>query len=111
MHDTLREIELDIQEAKKLVDLGTALDRLSNNRDFKKVIVEGFFKDEAIRLVHLKSDPNFQTPEKQQSILLQMDAIGSLEQYFRTVLNTARLAEKAIEAGEQAREEIYEEEI
>jgi len=104
--ELLAEIDLNIQEAKKVVEVGDSLERLRNNRDFKKVIQEGYFRDEAVRLVHLKSDPNFQTPERQQSILLQIDAIGSLDQYFRTLIHTAELAKKAVDAGEEAREEI-----
>jgi CHAT domain-containing protein len=105
-NDAIQEIELNISEAKKVVELGASLERLRNNRDFKKVIQEGYFQQEAIRLVHLKSDYSFQTPERQKSILTQIDAIGNLNQYFETVFHQASLARKAIEADEYTRDEI-----
>lgn len=104
--DAIQEIELNISQAKKIVELGDCLERLRNNRDFKKVIQEGYFEQEAVRLVHLKSDISFQTPERQKSILTQIDSIGNLNQYFETVFHQARLASKAIEADEQTRDEI-----
>lgn len=109
MTDQLQEIELNIKQAQKLVDLGNALERLRSNNDFKKVITEGYFEQEAVRLVHLKADQNMQTAERQQSIIAQMDAIGALNQYFQTVFHRASLASKAIEADEQTREELLEE--
>jgi hypothetical protein len=109
--DTIQKIELNIANAKKIVDMGTALERLSNNRDFKKVIQEGYFEQEAIRLVHLKADPNFQTIERQQSIITQMDAIGSLVEFFQTIKQKASMASKAIDADEEARDEILAEEM
>lgn len=110
-NDTIQEIELNISHARKIVDVGDSFERLRNNRDFKKVIQEGYFEQEAIRLVHLKSDQNFQTPERQQSIVSQIDAIGALNQYFQTVFHKSALARKAIESDEETRDEILAEEI
>lgn len=106
MQEQLQELDANIKEAKKLVTLGAALERLRNNGDFKKVIMDGYFEREAIRLVHLKSDVSMQTPERQASILAQMDAIGNLNQYFTTVLRTADLAKKNIAADEETRDEL-----
>lgn len=110
IQNRIEEIELNIQQAKSIVDLGNSLERLRSNRDFKKVIIEGFFEKEAIRLVHLKSDYNMQDPESQKSILAQIDAIGTLSQYFNTVRHHAMLAEKAIESDEETRDELLQEE-
>lgn len=106
MQDTIQEIELNIKEAKKLVDVGAALERLRNSSDFKEVIVKGYFEQEAIRLVHLKADKNMQTPEKQASIVAQMDAIGALSEYFHVVQMRAGMAAKAIEADTETRDEL-----
>lgn len=106
MSDQLHEIELNIKQAQKIVEQGNALERLRNNNDFKKVIMEGYFEQEAIRLVHLKADQNMQDVERQKSILNQIDAIGSLNQYFQTVFHRSSLASKAIAADEETREEL-----
>jgi len=92
----VQQIELNIRESKKQLDLGDALARLKSNRDFQKVIQQGYFEVEAIRLVHAKSDANLQSPESQRAILSQMDAIGTLAQYFHTVAFKAEMARKAI---------------
>lgn len=110
-NDQLQDIEENIKEARKIVEFGTSLERLRNNKDFKTVILEGYFKAEAIRLVHLKADPSMATAERQTSIIKQMDAIGALAEYFQVVYHQAGLARKAIDYGEEAMSEILEEGI
>lgn len=110
-NQTLQAIEDNIKQARKIAEVGEALERLKNNRDFKRVVIEGYFEQEAIRLVHLKSDQNFQSPDMQKSIVAQIDAIGSVSQYFATVMHKASIARKAIESDEEARGEILEEEL
>lgn len=102
----LQQIEINIKQAQKLVDLGESLERLSVNRDFKKVIAEGYFEQEAIRLVHLLSDPSMQTAEVKKSIDTQMNAIGSFKQYLQTLRFRASIAGKALVADEQTRDEL-----
>ena len=102
----IQRITENIKDAQKIIDLGSALDRLYSNRDFKKVILEDYFNQESIRLVHLKADSNMQSPERQQSILLQMDAIGSLKQYFITLMRRTDMARKSVESDEQMRDEL-----
>lgn len=104
--ETVRAIEANIAEAKKIVETGDALERLRSNRDFKRVIMEGYFEKEAIRLVHLKADPAMQSPDMQKSIIAQMDAIGSLNMFFTTVFQQASIARKAIVSDEETRDEI-----
>jgi hypothetical protein len=110
-NETIQAIEENIKQAKKIAEVGESLDRLKANRDFKRVVIEGYFEQEAIRLVHLKSDPNLQSAEHQKSIMAQIDAIGAVSQYFGTVLHKASLARKAIAADEETRDEILAEEL
>lgn len=107
--DTIAEIERNIQAAKPIAELADALDRLKTNRDFKKLILEGYFQQEAIRLVQLKADATFQSAERQRAILTQIDAIGALNQYFETVFFKANQARKAIAADEQSLIELAQE--
>lgn len=106
----IQEIELNIKQAQELVNLNTSLQRLRNNRDFKKVFLDGFFKDEAVRLVHLKADPSMQSPEYQAAILKQMDGIGAIRGYFDMIEHQGQMAAQAIEADEEALEELRQEE-
>ena len=111
MQNKIEQIELNIKQAQSMVDLGASLERLRNNKDFKKVIIEGYFEREAIRLVHLKSDYNQQSDEAQKSIMDQMTAIGSLAQYFNMLRHQSMLAGKAIADDEQTREELLAEDV
>lgn len=108
--DTVQLIEESIKRNRQLIDLDKALERLESNKDFKLLITDGYLKDEAVRLVHLKGDPNMQNPEKQASINNQINSISSLVQYFRTVSQVAAMATTAIEQAEAEREEIMAEE-
>ena len=102
----LQQLESNIKLAQKIVDMGDALDRLRNNRDFKKVIGEGYFEQEAIRLVHLMSDGNMQSPEIQQSIHKQMIAVGMFREFLETLTTRANMARRAVEVDEATRDEI-----
>lgn len=105
-NDTVQLIEENIREAKEIVELGKALERLEGNRDFRKVVKEGYLEKEAIRLVHLRSDPAFQTPEKQAAVLRAIDGIGELLTFFQSLRHSAAVASKAILADEAERDEI-----
>ena len=105
-NNEVTEIELNIKEAQEIVDLGKALDRLHNNRDFKKVILEGYFKNEAVRLVSIKGDPNLQSVDSQERIVKAIDAIGGLRGFFGTIDFKAEQAKQAIEEDEKELEFI-----
>lgn len=109
--ETAQRIEQNIRQAKEIVEFDKALMRLAGNRDFQKVIQGGYFKDEAVRLVHLKADPAMQTLERQTAIVAQIDAIGGLVSYFRTVTFNASIAMKAIESDEFTLNDILQEEL
>lgn len=102
----LQQLEKNIKHSQHTVELGAALERLSSNRDFRKVITEGYFKDEAIRLVHLLADGNMQSPESQKSIQNQMLSISGFHDYLNTLKVRADMARRSIAADEATRDEI-----
>lgn len=106
INNDIQQLEVSIKQAQSDVDIGNSLDRLLSNRDFKKVIMEGYFEKEAIRLVHLKADPNMQNEGSQKAIINQMDAIGSLKQYFYLVQAKASMAQKSVESDSQTLEDL-----
>lgn len=99
-------LDQQIKDARPQLDLAAALERLRVNPDFKKLVVEGYLKNEAVRLVHLKADPNMSAPQHQAAIVRDIDSIGALAQFFATVDAVGRRAERAIAEAEQMREEI-----
>ena len=104
--NTLQAIDKQIEQAKELVELGKAMERLRSNREFKKVIIDGYLTTEAVRLVHLKADPGMQKPESQASIIKQMDAIGTFCEYMHVISQQASIAQKAVETGEADKEDF-----
>jgi len=110
-NETVKAIEANIEKSRKFLDMEHSLSRLRENKDFKKVIIEGYFQQEAIRLVQLKADPNMQTPQMQAAILKDIDSIGSLGKYFDTVVAMGQRAKVAIDDGEEALAEIAAEEL
>ena len=106
MSDQIAQLERNISQAKELADLGTSLERLRNNRDFKKLIMDHYLEKEAVRLVHLKADASMQTPQHQQSITAQIDAIGIFTNYLNTVLAMATRAKVDIADSEETLAEL-----
>ena len=97
----IQDIELNIEQARAFVKANDALNRLMENPDFKEVIREGYFKDEAVRLVELKAAPQMGSEESQQYILKALDGIGSLQQYFNTIWHLGEQAKVAIDDGNE----------
>jgi hypothetical protein len=102
----IAQLERQIEGKKAQVALNNALERLKNNKDFKKVVMEGFFQTEAVRLVSVKGDPDMQTPERQASIIRDIDAIGSLQRYFRLIESNAEIASDSISDDEETLDAI-----
>ena len=106
MMNLIEQLEHSVQEFKKLTELDNALERLMQNRDFKNVILDGYLEREAVRLVHLKSDPAMDSPAAQTSILKQIDAIGCFADYLREIQRQGSLGTKGIGDAEEVLEEL-----
>ena len=102
----IHDVEISIKQAQAGVDRAKSMERLMSNRDFKKVFLEGYFEKEAVRLVFLKSDPNFQTPEAQSDLIKQMDAIGSMRHYCNSILIMGDQFKAAITESEDTLDDI-----
>lgn len=99
-------VERDIETKKQQVALNNSLERLMKNKDFQKVVLDSYFGKEAIRLVSVKGDPEMQTPERQADILRDIDGIGSMQRYFRTVERNGEQADGAIDEDEATLEDL-----
>lgn len=109
--EQLQEIGLSEEQANKQINLAKAFDRLKNNADFKLLIEENYFKEEASRLVVLKADPQMQSQDMQMNILNSIDAIGHFRQYLITINQIGKMAEKAKHDAQVARAEMERDEL
>ena len=107
----IQTIEISIETARKTVATGKVLDRLIANKDFDEIITEGYFVQEASRLVLMKATPGVEDAEHQEQILKAIDAIGHLRQHFIVIKQMARLAERSILADEDTRDELLAEAV
>lgn len=106
MTSEMQEIELEIKEAKALLQRKQSLDKLFSNREFKAIIVEHLFKEEAQRLASIIAEPQL-APHRAQ-IIAELDGISLLQQFFRRIEQQGLLAEQALGEAEAAREELLE---
>jgi len=107
----IEQIEVSIEAARKDVDKMESLLRLVSNKDFIDVIDEGYFMDEASRLVILKADPSMADDGSQKIIDHGIIAIGNVRQYLQKVMQVGRMAQQGIKEDEETRQELLAEEL
>ena len=66
-------------------EMAQALERLEQNEDFKRVILDGYFKDKAINGVSLLATDHVKRGGFRGDIMEQLVAISQLEDYFITI--------------------------
>lgn len=110
LDDQLHILNITEESAKAKVDMVKSLNKLVTNKDFKKVILEGYFEKEAARLVMLKAEPNHQDEASQVQIINSINGIGSLRQYFLTLEQLGMMAEKSLKECSEYREQLLTEE-
>ena len=74
-------------ENKYWADMWLALSRLKNNKDFKHVILEGYFKDKAVNGVSLLAQDAIVQGGHRTAVMEDLIAISSLEDFFITIEN------------------------
>jgi hypothetical protein len=107
----MQEIEIDIEDARKTIELGEIVKRLEATDDFRTLVLEGYFRDDAARVVMLKSDPEFQTDERQYKLDRDILGISVFGEYLRTKKMLGTMAQEAMESHEQTREELIQESV
>ena len=107
----IEQIEVSIDAARQDVARMEGLLRLIKNKDFKSLIDDGYFVDEASRLVILRADPSMQEDRVQKNINDSITAVGHFRQYLNTVMQIGRMAEQGIKEDEETRQELLAEEL
>lgn len=76
-----QDIENRIKEMENAIAISESIEKLARNRDFKKVILEGFLIDEAAR--RTRESVNLAlTEEHRKSAVASAQAAGHLEQFL-----------------------------
>lgn len=90
-------IQLSIEQAKTMVERADAVQRLRSNQDFQHVVLKGYLEGEAVRLVHLKSDPTMADEHSQTVIDRDINAIGAFASYLQTILAHGEMSRNAMD--------------
>ncbi len=105
----LQQVEIQIEMATRIRKLRDSCVNLMDTPLWKDVIDEGYFKEEAARLVMAKS--SHLTPEQMQLIDNMQYGIGALANYIESVMRRGAEMDQAIGEHEETREEILAEEV
>jgi hypothetical protein len=107
--EQLQELEDNINDAKHFIDIKDSTIKLFKNKEFKKVVLDYYFKEEAARLVMAKSSSL--NEEQKKMIDNMIYGIGALSNFFDSVLTRGTQAEQAYRDDELARTEILQEDL
>lgn len=99
----VHEIELSIEHANELIERKAMVNKLMSNREFKKIVLEGYFKEEAIRMVALVAEPSMK--DHKEDILKSMESISCFQQHLRTIVQMGTVAETEMLDYEQTLDE------
>jgi len=77
-------LEQQLKDAKEGVELYQALERLSKNRDFKRIVLEGFCEADAARCIRLSVDPTLDETTREDAIRMAQ-AAGYLKRHMRAI--------------------------
>ena len=109
MSTELEQVEIQIEMATRIRKLRDNAVKLMASKEFKDVIEEGYFKEEAARLVMAKSS-NL-TPEQKELINNMQYGIGALSNWLESVMRRGSEMDQAIGEHEQTRGELLREEV
>jgi len=104
MSTELEQVEIQIEAAQRMRELRDNCVKLMDSKYFKEVIDEGYFKEEAARLVMAKSS-NLNADQMQIIDNMQY-GIGALANFLESVMRRGAEMDTALGEHEQTREEI-----
>lgn len=97
-------LEQQLKNAKQLVEQRRLALRLSQNRDFRKLILEEFCEKEAARYVQNSANPALGADERADSLAIAQ-ASGHLKRWLSVQVQMGAHAEREIEDLETALEQ------
>lgn len=109
MNNEIHEIELSIEEARKHVEIGRMAEKLASNREFKKIVLEGYFEKEAARLAQIYSDPML-PPDAREGVQRDLCGVGAFKRYLQHLVRIGTIAEQEIREQTDVLEELRAEE-
>lgn len=91
--NNLDEQQIYVEENQYWSDMSDSLERLENNEDFKRVILEGYFKEKAVNGVSLLAQDAIVSGGHRTAVIEDLIAISSLEDFFITIKNLGSVSD------------------
>jgi len=104
----LQDLQQGIKDAEELIGRRNTAIRLSTNPDFKELFLDGYFQEEAARLVQLSSDPALD-PMQRADALSMAQATGHAKRYLSMMVQMGAHAERELPAMNEALVELMSE--
>ena len=104
---TTEEFDAAKAELEETINRGEAAIRLSQNPDFKMLMLDGYFKAETERLVDLLTCGKI-SRNVREGCAEDLDAIGKAKSYFSTAVQASNSAREELKELEAARDEALE---
>lgn len=95
----IEQLELAVDKAREMVERRDMVLKLSKNREFRKIMSEGYFVDEAARLVAISGELAHK-PHRDE-IFDSIKAISHVRQYFSDIVRLGNIAENEIDSSEE----------
>lgn len=95
----------EIKEYNYYVGMKQALDRLEQNPDFQKVILDGYFKDKAVNGVSLLATNYIRKNGLRPEVMESLVAISQLQDYFISIKQLGAEVPEDVEEDEDSVEE------
>ena len=93
-HD-IEQAEMTLEDAKQIVKTGRLTEQLASHSGFRKIILEGYFKEEAARLATCFSDPLL-NEKARLDIQNAIHGIGALRRYLQRLVSEGQIAASSI---------------
>lgn len=82
-------------------EMKEALLRLHSNKDFQKVILEGYFRDKAVDGVSLLATDYVVRNGLRSDVMEQLIAVSRLQDYFNTIINLGPATQDELDEDEE----------
>jgi len=101
----IQDLEQGIKDAEELIGRRQMALKLSENREFRKLILEDFVVTEAARLVQLSADPALNAQQRADALSMAQ-ATGHLKRYLSMMIQMGYQAERELPQMQNALDEL-----
>lgn len=107
MQSDIQKTQASIDHCEELIARREQALRLYDNKDFKELIGEGYFVQEAVRLTGLLGDPNDQMD--QEAVMHGLRSVADLRRYLSGIVRLGNRAEDELEDHKDTLDELMHE--